>query len=82
MVVHLTEDKDRFQANFSIVLPEENNFTALQLLNYLGQVVVSRTIDVNDRKIEIERNSDWKPGTYFLKVNGQEQSITKKVILY
>ncbi len=68
--------------NFTVTLPAENEFTELEMVNYLGQIVWRTKITSNSKTIEIQRNSDWKAGAYFLKVKGEEKTMTKKVILY
>jgi PKD repeat protein len=68
--------------NFTLNLPEESEFTELKLMNHLGQIVMSKKINTNSKVVTIQRNSGWKAGTYFLKVSGPEQVLTKKVILY
>jgi len=68
--------------NFTVNLPEENEFTKMELMNYLGQIVMSKEIKSNSKSIEIQHQTAWKAGAYFLRITGPDLSVTKKVILY
>ncbi|MCF6170359.1 MAG: PKD domain-containing protein [Bacteroidales bacterium] len=68
--------------NFTVVLPAEGEFTEVQLVNFLGQTVMRTQLKANKNSLEIQRQADWKPGAYFLKINGPTETLTKKVILY
>jgi len=68
--------------DFTISLPAEGEFNKLELVNYLGQIVMSNEIQANSRTIKIKRESGWKAGTYFLKISGNVASSVKKIVLY
>lgn len=66
---------------FNVVLPDGQSLTDLQLINHIGQLVYSQNLSETDKTLVITPNSDWAPGIYFLRVTGNGNGITKKVIL-
>ncbi len=67
--------------NFKVTLPEGHYYNELNLVNHLGQVVYSKDLDVNDRNIDITPGSNWSKGVYFIKLTGNGESASRKVIL-
>ena len=68
--------------SFTIMLPENEDFELLSLTNHLGQLIFSESLKDGQKHIEVQRKSDWTRGVYYLSVKGEENSVTKKVILY
>ena len=68
--------------NFTVTLPAGSDFNQLELVNYLGQIVLNKNIDGNSNSIKIQRKAEWHAGTYFLKLSGNTATTVKKVVLY
>ena len=68
--------------NFTVTLPEESDFDQMELVNYLGQTVLSKSIEGTNSTIKIQRKPEWNAGTYFLKLSGNTATTVKKVVLY
>ena len=66
---------------FKVTLPEGHYYNEMYLVNHLGQVVYSKDIDLNDRNIDITPGSNWSKGIYFIKLSGNGESASRKVIL-
>lgn len=66
---------------FTIKIPAENKYNYLQVTNYLGQVMYSKNISGSENKILIDESSRWNSGVYFVKLNGDFGSDTKKIII-
>ena len=67
---------------FTIILPDSDNFKELSLVNYMGQVLVNTNLEDNNKQIEIQRQPNWRAGTYFLIVRGQQKVLSTKLIIH
>jgi PKD repeat protein len=66
---------------FNIELPENAEFADVNIVNYLGQSVYSAPLTEAERKISINPEANWTKGVYFVRLTGNGQSVTKKIIL-
>ncbi len=68
--------------SISVKIPENTKVDELLLINKLGQIVLRKNIDPNQRLINIEEDASRSKGTYLLVVKGPEISKNIKVILF
>ncbi|RLD79081.1 MAG: hypothetical protein DRJ07_12255, partial [Bacteroidetes bacterium] len=68
--------------SFTVELGSPENYSQLDLVNHLGQLVYSTKLDGKNKIVSIHPEKDWNTGIYFLKVSGTGGIVTKKVILY
>jgi hypothetical protein len=62
-----------------IVVQTQNLFDKIEVINSLGETVfIKKDLKLNVTKIDI---SQLEPGIYFIKINSDKSTITKKVIL-
>ncbi|MBC8319720.1 MAG: T9SS type A sorting domain-containing protein [Bacteroidetes bacterium] len=66
---------------FTVLLPAENKFNSIQITNHLGQVVYNQNIGENISRILINESANWTAGVYFIKLNDEFGSVTKKIII-
>jgi hypothetical protein len=67
---------------FNIVLPNNDVYTEVQVLNQLGQLVFQSTINSGVNQLKIRTDENWNSGVYYLKVSGNENTLTKKILKY
>ena len=67
--------------DFTILLTESDEFIEMKLLNQMGQIVYSKKLNSNTKKIDIHSNTDWPQGTYILTLIGKEVVKSKKVVI-
>jgi hypothetical protein len=67
----------------SIHISLENNhwYTRLELINLHGQLIYSSELNGNEKSITLNRNPAWENGMYVVRLTGQDQVITKRIIL-
>lgn len=65
---------------FTVTLPEDLDVHSLQVLDQLGQVVYDIPVNAS-RTININPDSDWAKGIYFIKAIGNSHTQIHKVIL-
>ena len=68
--------------SFNVELGSPGNYTKLDLVNHLGQLVYSTRLNAKDKTVLVNPENSWNTGIYFLKISGPGKVITKKVILY
>lgn len=66
---------------FYINLPAKNTFGSLSVSNYLGQKVYSAIIEENTTQLTVNESVNWKPGVYFININGDSSSVIQKLII-
>jgi hypothetical protein len=66
---------------FKVSLPEGHYYNELNLVNHLGQLVYTQKLNANEKNIDIRPASDWSKGVYFIKLSGNGESTSRKVIL-
>lgn len=67
---------------FNLEIPSVDQMLNLKVENSAGQVVYSEIINANVSGLNHELNlSDVKPGMYFVRVTGKNQTIVKKLIV-
>jgi PKD repeat protein len=66
---------------FKVELPAGHQYDELHLVNYLGQTVYSAKISSDSKSLNITPAAGQSPGIYFLKLSGNGETTSKKVIL-
>jgi len=67
--------------SFTIVLPINSMYNNLSVTNHLGQVIYNQNITESENRIKIDESSTWNSGVYFVRLNGDIGSNTKKIII-
>jgi hypothetical protein len=67
--------------SLNVQISEDADIEKVELVNHLGQVVYSQTVSGNS-KLEIRRENNWVNGMYYLRLNGQQQITTRKIIFF
>lgn len=67
--------------SFTIVLPNENSYDNLMIINQLGQVLYNQSISENDNQILIDEAKEWIPGVYTIRLGGESGVDTRKIII-
>ena len=67
---------------FSVRLSEGHQFDNLMIMNHLGQVVHRQDLSESDATVAVTPENKLTSGIYYLKLNGGENAITEKLILY
>lgn len=67
--------------SFIIVLPNESKYNNLQITNYLGQKIYNQNITGSNSRILIDESTEWSPGVYFVRLNGEYGSEIRKIII-
>ncbi len=68
--------------NFQILIPKNQNFTSVQVFNQVGQLMFQQSVEAATQVIEVSLDQNRETGLYFLKLNHNGNSITKKVLVY
>lgn len=66
---------------FTVLLPDNYSYSDVVLVNQLGQIVFQTKTNKISNIIDVNLNSRLKSGMYFLKVRGNEDEITTKVMI-
>ena len=66
---------------FTIITPKKSNYNNILITNQLGQVIYSNSIPENNQRLIIEESTNWKSGVYFVKLIGDNNTVTKKLIV-
>lgn len=64
----------------NLELPGNNSFTELSLVNYLGQVLITKDLQINQNRI-ILNLSDFASGIYFVQLHAGRQQSVKRLII-
>ncbi|HEY9113148.1 MAG TPA: PKD domain-containing protein [Bacteroidales bacterium] len=67
---------------FNVILPSTDVYTEVQVLNQLGQIIYQSNINSGNKQLKITTDENWKSGVYYLKVIGDENTLTKKILKY
>ncbi len=67
--------------SLKVVIPDGLIIEHLELINHLGQTVFSQKV-LPGEKMEINIQNNWINGIYYLRATGNNNLITKKVILF
>lgn len=66
--------------DFTVVLPYNNSYNQISLINQLGQQVYSTSIEDKANRVTI-KNQNLKSGIYFIRLTGKYYTKTKKIIV-
>ena len=66
-----------FKLNISVT----GLYNKVEILNHLGQLMMTTEITTNTSVIELNEESILKSGIYFIKLSGHKNSISKKIII-
>lgn len=66
---------------FTVLLPDNYTYSEVILVNQLGQIVFQTKTNKISNIIDVNLNSRLKSGMYFLKVRGNENEISTKVMV-
>ncbi len=66
---------------FTIIIPNDVVYKEIVITNQLGQDVYSHSISDNDNRVLINEASKWRSGVYFVKLIGDSNTDTKKIII-
>ncbi len=67
--------------SFTIVLPNESNYSSVLVTNHIGQIVYNQTLNTNNNRIVINESTNWNSGVYFVRLNGDFGSAVEKLII-
>lgn len=67
---------------FHVQLPENQNYHTAQLYNQFGKVIYKAELNSDLNKFDIKLDNNLAKGIYYLKVEGNKFSSTKKLIIY
>jgi PKD repeat protein len=70
------------EGSFTIELMNPADFVSLSVVDRLGKEVYTRQLDGRQNRISVEKQQDWSPGMYFIRLSGPEESVLKKLIMY
>jgi len=65
----------------SIVLPENDVITNLNIIDGTGRTVLNKTLDTNNKTLTIDIPDNLTTGVYLIKFNGTGNTYTKKIII-
>jgi len=68
--------------SFHAVVNGNESYYELVIFNHIGQLIYQSDIEIGARSIEVNAANKWNPGVYFIKFNGESQSISKRVVIY
>jgi len=68
--------------HFKVLLPDNYTFSEIIMVNQLGQIVYQSKTDGVSNIIEVNLGSDLQSGMYFLKIRGENEEISKKVLIH
>jgi len=66
---------------FTIFIPNDVVYKEIVITNQLGQEVTRYSISENDNRVLINEASQWKSGVYFVKLIGDINADTQKIII-
>jgi len=67
---------------FHVQLPLNHNYQIVHLFNQFGQEVYQESLKEGSSNVDIKLNKNLNNGIYYLKVEGSDNSVTKKLIVY
>ncbi|MFK5856441.1 MAG: PKD domain-containing protein [Bacteroidota bacterium] len=67
--------------SFTVIIPDNEEFTKLYITNQLGQTIYNYNISDNISHVAINESKSWKTGVYFIKLIGNIGIVTKKIII-
>jgi len=67
--------------SFTIVLPNENSYDNLMVINQLGQVLYNQSISDNNNQLTIDEAAEWNSGVYTIRLSGASGIDTRKIII-
>jgi len=68
--------------DITVKLAEGHNFNYARLYNQFGQLVLQKSLKSENTTFEIKLDQNMSKGIYYLKVEGKNNSLTKKLIVY
>lgn len=67
--------------SFTIVLPTENSYNNIMVINQLGQVVYNQDVSETNNQLLIDEAAEWNPGVYTIRLGGEAGVDTRKIII-
>ena len=67
---------------FTVEISNPEKYKTISLVNHLGQEVYTSELDGKQKRFMVEKQNEWSPGIYFIRLTGNVNSSLKKLILY
>ena len=67
---------------FNISLPKDHDFTNLQIIDQLGNIVFEEHIKENMTTFEINNSINISSGVYILSLSGKSKAFSSKIVIY
>jgi hypothetical protein len=67
---------------FTISLKHPGKFQKVELVNHLGQILLSMDLKLSQKEFRIQKEKDWKPGLYYITLYGHDIRLVKKLSFY
>lgn len=67
---------------FTVSLKNPERFQKVELMNHLGQILLSHQLDSSQKQFRVQKQKNWKAGVYYLSLSGNDGRVIKKVSIY
>jgi PKD repeat protein len=68
--------------SFTVLFDKVNSFNKLEIFNQMGQLVYRSELDDSKNSVEISGSNQWESGVYFLKLEGNCEPVSKRVVIF
>jgi len=68
--------------SFTVLIPSNENFDQLKLIDFLGQTVFVKNITGQTKMVKVNPDQKLNSGIYFLKLTGSSKTTSKRVVVH
>ena len=68
--------------SFTVEVSSPDKYQNISLVNHIGQELSSIELDGKQKRVLIEKQKEWSPGIYFIRMSGNGNTSLKKLIIY
>ena len=68
--------------SFTVLIPSNENFDQLKLIDFLAQTVFVKNITGQTKMVKVDPDQKLNSGIYFLKLTGSSKTTSKRVVVH
>ncbi|MEJ2596654.1 MAG: T9SS type A sorting domain-containing protein, partial [bacterium] len=70
------------EGSFTVEWDQSGSYNRLSLTDHLGREVYQVPVSASVKKMVVEKQKDWSPGIYIIRLSGNGNNALKKLIIY